>query len=504
MKVKQYRAATMREALEKVKAELGDEALVLSSKSIRRGGILGMGAKNQIEVTVSTDSAIGGASSNNKETRPAPNRSNFTTLSLNKFAHLEQMSLPKPEAEPAPEQPPWAAGRNAGSAFSALAARAYSAEANSVPAGTSDGRGSTAIVLERTRTRELEARESAGKPLIQQAKFALDKLDNTTPVATVKRDPVTVELDRLRAEIREVKFTLGTFAGHSRDTVQAPPGFSEADAQLYDSPFYETYLSLGSLGLLPDLAKAVTRAAIAAAPDTRDIQELMRIGLMKALPLLVTFGADRLAKAAVMGSGQPVVALIGPTGVGKTTTIAKLAARTALREQRRVELITLDTYRIAAVDQLKTYAEIIGAGFHVPRSILELDALIRRFSGEATIMIDTIGRSPQDLADQMELADYLRDNEQITKCLVVQATTQPADVQVAISKFALFGVNSLVITKLDETCRAGAAVATAAGAGLPLVYLCNGQRVPEDIAIATAESLTACVLRTNNAFALAA
>jgi flagellar biosynthesis protein FlhF len=199
-----------------------------------------------------------------------------------------------------------------------------------------------------------------------------------------------------------------------------------------------------------------------------------------------------------------VVALIGPTGVGKTTTIAKLAARIALKEQRRVELITLDTYRIAAVDQLKTYAEIIGAGFHVPRSILELDVLIRRYSGEATIMIDTIGRSAQDLSDQMELADYLRDNEQITKCLVIQATTQPADVQVAISKFALFGVNSLVITKLDETCRAGASVATAAGAGLPLVYLCNGQRVPEDIEIATAESLTACILRTNNALAMAA
>jgi flagellar biosynthesis protein FlhF len=494
----------MREALEKVKAELGDEALVLSSKSIRKGGILGMGARNQIEVTVSTDSAIGEPLFNNDDNRLARSRSNFTTLSLNNAAPYEQILSPKPDSTHAREEPAWNAARNAGSAFSALAARAYSTEANSVAASTSDGRGSTAIVLERTRTREVETRDSARTPVLQETKSALDKLDSSVPASTVKRDPVTVELDRLRAEIREVKFTLGTLAGHSRDTAQPPPGFSEADAQLYDSPFYETYLALGTLGLPPDLAKAVTRAAIAAAPDTRDTQELMRIGLMKALPLLVTFGADRLAKAAIMGSGQPVVALIGPTGVGKTTTIAKLAARIALKEQRRVELITLDTYRIAAVDQLKTYAEIIGAGFHVPRSILELDVLIRRYSGEATIMIDTIGRSAQDLSDQMELADYLRDNEQITKCLVIQATTQPADVQVAISKFALFGVNSLVITKLDETCRAGASVATAAGAGLPLVYLCNGQRVPEDIEIATAESLTACILRTNNALAMAA
>jgi flagellar biosynthesis protein FlhF len=162
-----------------------------------------------------------------------------------------------------------------------------------------------------------------------------------------------------------------------------------------------------------------------------------------------------------------------------------------------VELVTLDTYRIAAVEQLRTYAEIIGAGFHVPRSVLELDALIQRFAGEATILIDTIGRSARDLADQMELADYLRANQDIAKCLVIQATTHPTDAQIAISKFGLFGANHLVITKLDETGRPGAAISTAVEAGLPLTYLCNGQRVPEDIENATAESFAARVLSAN-------
>jgi flagellar biosynthesis protein FlhF len=133
----------------------------------------------------------------------------------------------------------------------------------------------------------------------------------------------------------------------------------------------------------------------------------------------------------------------------------------------------------------------------VLRSVLELDALVQRFSREATVLIDTIGRSARDLADQMELADYLRANQEIAKCLVIQATTHPADAQIAINKFGLFGANNLVITKLDETGRPGAAVSTAVEAGLPLAYLCNGQRVPEDIENATAESFTARVLSAN-------
>jgi flagellar biosynthesis protein FlhF len=491
MKVKQYRANTMREALEQVKGELGDEALVLSSKNIRNRGFLGMGAKNMVEVTVSTDVVTSSAPSGSNESLPAPRQSNFADLSINTSPRTDQTS-------------PLDRERAVSSAFSALAARAYSAESNSVSANTSDTRSSTAIVLEHSKTRDADARNSTRKAPAQGTQSATVQPDIPV-VAASKRDPVITELEKLRAEVREVKFALGAFSGPRRETADphSEPGFSEADLPIYDSPFYEAYLHLGSLGLPSHLCKAVIHAAIASAPDSRDVQEVARIGLVKALPSLVTFGSDPLAQSNIPSSSQPVVALVGPTGVGKTTTIAKLAARTALREGRRVELISLDTYRIAAIEQLRTYAEIIGAGFHVPRSILELDALIRRFSGEATIMIDTIGRSAQDLADQMELADYLRGNEEIMKCLVIQATTHSADAQIAISKFALFGIDSLLITKLDETCRPGAAIATAATAGLPLTYLCNGQRVPEDIETATVESLTDCALRIN-AFAMAA
>ncbi|MEJ7713712.1 MAG: hypothetical protein WKF84_28670 [Pyrinomonadaceae bacterium] len=102
--------------------------------------------------------------------------------------------------------------------------------------------------------------------------------------------------------------------------------------------------------------------------------------LSQALPSLVTFAPDPLCEIPNKTKKHAAAVFIGPTGVGKTTTIAKLAARLALRERRRVELITLDTYRIAAVEQLKTYAEIIGTRCHVARSVMEVDTLVRRFS----------------------------------------------------------------------------------------------------------------------------
>ncbi len=165
-----------------------------------------------------------------------------------------------------------------------------------------------------------------------------------------------------------------------------------------------------------------------------------------------------------------------------------------MRERRRVELVTLDTYRIAAVEQLKIYAEIIGANCHVVRSVFELDAVLRRLPSEATVLIDTTGKNPHDLADQYELADYLKGRDDISKCLAVQATTNFSDGLAAIKKFEMYGADCLTITKLDETTRPGAMVELIAEGSLPLTYICTGQRVPEDLHGATPENLAARII----------
>jgi flagellar biosynthesis protein FlhF len=482
MNIRKYRAATMRDALEKVKSDLGDEALVLGSRQVRDGGFLGIGGRQLVEVSVSTEFA--GAKSKTESKIETPAAKSSSILGLQRSS----------KTRPATQTP--------STAFTALAARAYSSELSS--ATKSEGTDITTAVLERAKARTSEVvmpvnKEVITRPVatseVKNSTAANSEAKNTQP----KRDPLAVELERLYAEVREMKFTLGSFAANARPAAQPELQFNETDGAIYDSPFYEALLHLENTGLAPEKVKGAARAAVATGTTQSDEAEVARIGLVEALPSWITFGGDPLQPSLPSPNSplsHPVVALIGPTGVGKTTTIAKLAARCALRERRRVELITLDTYRIAAVEQLRVYAEIIGAGFHVPRSVLELDALIRKFSGEATILIDTTGRSARDLADQMELADYLRDNEQISKSLLIQATMHPVDAQAAISKFGLFGVDNLMISKLDETSRPGAVVSTIAESRLPLSYICNGQRVPEDIEMATPQSLAASVLRS--------
>jgi flagellar biosynthesis protein FlhF len=482
MNVKKYRAATMRDALEQVKSELGDEALVLGSKSLKRKGFFGFGAREMVEVQVSTEFANSNGPA--KQDAARIRKPTFTSLSLHPTQSPNSPASPNRET------------RNT-AGFSALAARAYASEvrpssAPTLPVETLVEPNTRAFETLTTRAKE----ETVVKPsAVATETNNVEKVE--TPATVTKRDSLMAELERLRAEVREVKFTLTS--NLRRDVLnnsRSPKGLNDLDGEIYDSPYYETYLYLANIGLSPEIARSAVRAAIASGAETRNIHNLARIGLVKTLPSMILFGDDPLAPRSASPANQNAVALVGPTGVGKTTTIAKLAARLALRERKRVELITLDTYRIAAVEQLRTYAEIIGAGFHVPRSVLELNALVERFSGQATVLIDTIGRSARDLADQMELADYLRNSEQIVKCLAVQATTHPTDATLAIEKFSLFGINELVITKLDETGRSGSAISTVAAARLPLAYLCSGQRVPEDIERATAESLADHALQT--------
>jgi flagellar biosynthesis protein FlhF len=496
MMTKNYRAATMREALEKVKQEMGEEALVLDSRRVRAGGFLGLGSTELIEVRV--------AASDAGEEEPRPKRE--TTQKQAIKSGLTSLNL----SDDTLAAPVFAAiedndERKASQIFATLAARTYSNKATTPAtllterAQKNDAAPLIGVEVATTAPRIVH-RKSTAMPVTEDSPSS----SSATPQAQSNR--ASSDYERLRAELREVKFALGAFGSRAIAAVNLQTAHTAlaANDEVYDSPYYEAYLELAATGLDPATARRIIGASLSLKRKASEQPvEVAREALRDALPTLVQFGDDPLGIKSISAQNHTVMALIGPTGVGKTTTLAKLAARVGLRERRRVELITLDTYRIAAVEQLKTYAEIIGAGFHVPRSLLELDSLVRRFSPEATVLIDTIGRSPNDLADQMELADYLRFNEEILKCLVLQATTHPTDAQVASKKFALFGSDCLAITKLDETTRPGASISLATDAGLPLIYLCAGQRVPEDIEGATAAAFTTRVLRSN-AIALAA
>ncbi len=189
-----------------------------------------------------------------------------------------------------------------------------------------------------------------------------------------------------------------------------------------------------------------------------------------------------------------IVALVGPTGVGKTTTIAKLAANFRLREKRRVGLITVDTYRIAAVEQLRTYADIIDLPMEVVSTPREMRGAVARLSDMELILVDTAGRSPRDEVKIQELKSMLAEAQADEVHLVLSSAAGSQGLIKTAKRFADVGTTSLLLTKLDEATGLGNLLPLLRDSRLPLSYVTNGQNVPDDILAAESQRLAAMVL----------
>ncbi len=190
-----------------------------------------------------------------------------------------------------------------------------------------------------------------------------------------------------------------------------------------------------------------------------------------------------------------VVALIGPTGVGKTTTVAKLAANFALKEKYRVALVTADTYRIAAVEQLKTYADLIGIPIDVVYTPQEMRSALYRHQDKQLVLIDTAGRSPSNQPQLAELEALLAVDDNIEKHLVLSATTKFTDCLEAVQRFQPSKPQKYLFTKLDEASNLGTLFNLMFHAPKTLSYITTGQNVPDDIELADPNRLTTMMLR---------
>lgn len=214
----------------------------------------------------------------------------------------------------------------------------------------------------------------------------------------------------------------------------------------------------------------------------REVRELLLLSLRKR----VGFG-DR-AKARV-------TALVGPTGVGKTTTIAKLAARDALIRGLRVALISLDDYRIGGAEQLGKFAELMEVPFELARDARGLKDALARHGSADRVYIDTAGRGPRDVRAHAELASLLGATREKTGILLtLSASTRRRELEQVIQRHEGFPLTGLVVTKLDEALYVGGSLSAALRTNLPIAWLTNGQRVPEDIEAASAELLASALI----------
>lgn len=224
-------------------------------------------------------------------------------------------------------------------------------------------------------------------------------------------------------------------------------------------------------------AEGMTRAVLKAILDVVDVAD--------------PFG--RTGEQAPRGR-QTVAAFVGPTGVGKTTTIAKLAAELSLTQKRKVGLISVDSYRIGALEQLKTYAAIMGLPCLPAFNREDLREALGRMKGREIILIDTAGHSHLDEKRMGELGELMKGENAISSHLVLSVTASRENMKEAAENFAALSPESYVFTKMDETKARGAVIEQLMERPMPISYMTNGQRVPEDLVPAAKKDILRFIL----------
>jgi len=293
---------------------------------------------------------------------------------------------------------------------------------------------------------------------------------------------VAPEVSELTAELGAVKSLVRDLVRETRRSLQ--PSLPEQ--------LFESYLHLVENQVSEEIARQLVERVRDELDQTklRDPAAVRRKLAAYVEALLPTTGPIVLPSL----PGPNVIALVGPTGVGKTTTIAKLAANFHLRENRSVGLITIDTYRIAAVEQLRTYAQIINVPLEVVLTPAQLPGALERLRGCDVVLIDTAGRSQNDTIRLNELRCYLEQAKPHVVHLELSGTSSQQFVDEVLERFSTLGVDRVIFTKLDEAIGFGVILNSLQQAGARLSYVTTGQDVPDDIEVGDASRVAGLIL----------
>ncbi|HUK65949.1 MAG TPA: flagellar biosynthesis protein FlhF [Anaeromyxobacteraceae bacterium] len=333
------------------------------------------------------------------------------------------------------------------------------------------------------RRAEVEVTAAAG-PLVEQAPgelraaVAAYKKSDREPRDSLRAgrpadDQLASEVKLLRRSVEEARRALATVTREAQAShdLQIPPAAAMVHARLIGR------------GVEPVLAEELVRQALQLAARASGLAATVR-----------DLVSERLlpCRAPWLHEGRHAIALVGPTGVGKTTTLAKIAARALIEAKKRVALLTVDTYRIGACDQLARYGEIMGAPVLVARDRSELVAAYERVRDADLVLVDTAGRSSaEDVARQ---ADLVRAIPKIQLHLVVSAATGALELAAVGERYRALQPDRLLFSKLDEAAGPGGVLSIAVRIPRPVSCITDGQRVPEDLHALSAAELADLVL----------
>ena len=618
MRIKVFKAPTMKDAMANVKAELGDDAVILHTKRYRKGGLMGFRSKEIIEIIAAVEDqspeervniAISGRGSEGRLdiSSPAGGIEDYQQEEFTSPEPVTQPEQPMPKVSkrsavkepenvqvsdsiqvPAPIKPPrgiLAQYQTAGTAKQVQKAQAKIEEEETQKASAQVSatiadlmevikrQGNTEKTQQPAEQKEMEtsvidnSRDMHDYPLPEEEDYPppLDddyyggEMDIPRPVEQVKSEPVHEEkatvseemvfepkavMPAEKAEKPQEEITVEkeaskkTVAKKKKKNIKntennaeiedtpkepvkqekksAPEDDSENDSreneilqlqeelaqmkamlshamsgELNDEKVVNLQIALKQNEVndkvIQDMISRLTGAEIVADKNSAKARAALEKYLRKTI---------RVATGITLFSGRPkVVALIGATGVGKTTTLAKIAAKFVLEKGVSAAMITADTYRISAVDQLKTYSDIIGLPLEIVYSPDALKKAIDKHSNKQLILIDTAGRSQYNDYQMKELCEFLAVDKNIEKHLVMSATTKNRDAEAILEHFSVCKPDRVIFTKTDETSSIGLVPNLLHKKKIALSYLTDGQSVPDDIHPASIEKLAELLLR---------
>lgn len=474
MQVKIFEADDMASGLKMIRNELGPEALILSTRSIRSGklGILG---KPKLEITAAVDSA-----------KPVESKPQIKTPEVLRFRNK------KPASKPAN---PYDAVPKANTARQNIDLRVN----EPIEPITYNFAQQDPLTPKQAETSAEPVRQTVEQPVQQHLQQLAPQAQPQTP---------RVEDNSLRDEMNELKSLVKNLSREiSRlHTPQQPAAQNQVEEPMevlqgvqnnilpkksFDNPVINLLLKQGinletSTTIANFTEDALTEEILQDKDQLRQYLQTTISSLIQTRPISFDNTDD-----------QQRIALIGPTGVGKTTTLAKLAAKYISEYSNSIALITIDTYRIAAVEQLKVYGDIMNLPVEVVITPQELEHALISHRDKDLILIDTAGRSPKDNFCIEELSTFLTPELDIQKHLVLSSTTRESEIISTIQQFENLGIDQTIMTKIDECHNLGVLLNVQIQNPNPISFVTNGQRVPEDILAADQQVIAGLIMSTN-------